>query len=111
MTRGKRDTSSFFGTGMFDWQFPNKDNTSIDHICDIGLATSDDGIRFVKDTIHSPFFRTGPDRRYSYEDVNNQWDWERHSDHRVSGTLVHRPWTIVNYGSLKHRGIRSGYPH
>ena len=44
-------------------------NTPIDYICDIGLATSTDCIHFVKDTINSPFFRTGEDRKYSYEDV------------------------------------------
>lgn len=30
------------------------------YICDIGLATSKDGIRFTKDTVYSPFFRKGP---------------------------------------------------
>jgi predicted GH43/DUF377 family glycosyl hydrolase len=75
-------------------------NSEIDYICDIGLATSDDGIHFVKDNAHSPFFRNGDDRRYSYEDVSlveyegpyylfcNQWDWERMHDCRVSGTFV-----------------------
>lgn len=33
--------------GYFDW------------VCDIGLAVSDDGVHFVKDRDHSPFFRTG----------------------------------------------------
>jgi predicted GH43/DUF377 family glycosyl hydrolase len=44
--------------------------SGIDYICDIGLAHSDDGVHFTKDTEHSPFFRKGEDRRYSYEDVN-----------------------------------------
>jgi len=74
--------------------------TDIDYICDIGLATSEDGVHFTKETACSPFFRTGADHRYSYEDVNlveyggtyylfcNQWDWERQDDHRVSGTFL-----------------------
>ncbi len=75
-------------------------DSRIDYICDIGLAVSDDGVHFTKDTQHSPFFRFGDDRRYSYEDVNlvdyqgtyylfcNQWDWERMQDTRVSGTFL-----------------------
>jgi predicted GH43/DUF377 family glycosyl hydrolase len=75
-------------------------NTPIDYICDIGLATSTDGIHFTKDTAHNPFFRTGADRRYSYEDVNlveyagtyylfcNQWDWEHMLDYSVSGAFL-----------------------
>jgi predicted GH43/DUF377 family glycosyl hydrolase len=42
----------------------------MDYICDIGVAVSDDGVNFTKDTEHSPFFRNGEDRQYSYEDVN-----------------------------------------
>ena len=75
-------------------------DSEIDYICDIGLATSEDGVHFTKDTAYSPFFRTGEDCRYSYEDVNlveyegtyylfcNQWDWERTQDHRVSGIFL-----------------------
>ncbi|MCY2924061.1 MAG: hypothetical protein NT031_01240, partial [Planctomycetota bacterium] len=37
--------------GYFDW------------VCDIGLAVSDDGVHFQKDRDHSPFFRTGDDKR------------------------------------------------
>jgi predicted GH43/DUF377 family glycosyl hydrolase len=77
-----------------------KIDSEIDYICDIGLATSEDGIHFTKDTEHSPFFRTGSNHRYSYEDVNlveyegtyylfcNQWDWERMRDCTVSGTFL-----------------------
>jgi len=42
----------------------------IDYICDIGVASSKDGVHFAKDNRHSPFFRKGEDRRFSYEDVN-----------------------------------------
>lgn len=74
--------------------------SSIDYICDIGLATSVDGIHFVKDTINSPFFRKGDDRRYSYEDVNivrkedtyylfcNQWYWDNPNDYTQNGTFL-----------------------
>lgn len=75
-------------------------NTPIDYICDIGVATSTDGIHFVKDTINSPFFRKGNDRKYSYEDVNlvkkddtyylfcNQWYWEDQQDPKQNGTFL-----------------------
>lgn len=74
--------------------------SEIDYICDIGLAVSDDGVHFEKETEHSPFLRSGDDRRYSYEDVQlvrwgdtyylfcNQWDWEFPTDPRVSGTFL-----------------------
>ena len=74
--------------------------SDFDYICDIGVATSSDGVHFTKDTEHSPFFRTGDDRRYSYEDVNlvehdgtyylycNQWDWEHQGNHRINGTFL-----------------------
>jgi predicted GH43/DUF377 family glycosyl hydrolase len=79
-----------------------------DYICDIGLATSPDGIHFTRDTAHSPFFRTGEDAKYSYEDVNlvkhgstyylfcNRWNWKNPVDPSdcgiflaVSSDLVH----------------------
>ncbi len=75
-------------------------NSDIDYICDIGVAVSDDGVKFTKDTQHSPFFRNGPDRKYSYEDVNiakmgdtyylfcNQWLWERQGDTSINGTFL-----------------------
>jgi predicted GH43/DUF377 family glycosyl hydrolase len=74
--------------------------SSINYICDIGLAVSDDGMHFIKDTQHSPFFRRGEDRKYSYEDVNassygdtyylfcNQWLWERQGDTSINGTFL-----------------------
>jgi len=74
--------------------------SDFDYMCDIGVATSADGVHFAKDTAHSPFFRKGADHRYSYEDVNivehqgtyflfcNQWDWEHQADHSVNGTFL-----------------------
>jgi predicted GH43/DUF377 family glycosyl hydrolase len=77
-----------------------KQNSPIDYICDIGLATSDDGVNFVKDDVDSPFFRKGDSRRYSYEDVClvrhdglyhlfcNQWLWEDHQNTAINGTFL-----------------------
>ncbi len=84
-------------------------NTPIDYICDIGVATSIDGINFVKDTIHSPFFRKGDDRKYSYEDVNivkkgdtyylfcNQWLWENQKDYKQNGTFLATSKDLLNW--------------
>ena len=83
--------------------------TPIDYICDIGVATSKDGIHFEKDTVHSPFFRKGADTAYSYEDVNiarhgdtyylfcNQWYWPNTSDYKVNGTFLATSKDLVNW--------------
>ncbi|MCX7918193.1 MAG: hypothetical protein N3A72_01030 [bacterium] len=75
-------------------------SSPIDYICDIGLAVSNDGIHFIKDDIHSPFFRKGEDQRFSYEDVCcvkykdvyylfcNQWLWEEMHNPRMSGVFL-----------------------
>jgi len=75
-------------------------DSDIDYICDIGLATSDDGVHFTKDEFHSPFFRHGDSRRFSYEDVClvrhegvyylfcNQWLWEDKHNTAVNGTFL-----------------------
>jgi len=75
-------------------------NSPINYICDIGVATSKDGIHFTKDTVHSPFFRKGEDRKYSYEDVNmvkykdtyylfcNQWYWADQNNYKINGTFL-----------------------
>jgi len=77
-----------------------KQDSTIDYICDIGLATSDDGVNFVKDEVHGPFFRHGEFRRFSYEDVClvrhegtyylfcNQWLWEDPQNTAVNGTFL-----------------------
>ncbi len=74
--------------------------SGLDYICDIGIAVSKDGIHFTKDDAHSPLFRKGEDRKYSYEDVNvalhegiyylfcNQWLWGDQENHRVNGTFL-----------------------
>ena len=86
-----------------------KQNTPINYICDIGVATSTDGVHFTKDTVNSPFFRNGEDRKYSYEDVNiakygdtyylfcNQWYWPKTSDLTVNGTFLATSKDLVNW--------------
>jgi predicted GH43/DUF377 family glycosyl hydrolase len=76
------------------------DMQEIDYICDIGIATSSDGIHFTRDTEHSPLFRTGDDIDYSFEDTCvvrsgdtyylfcNRWDWKDHDNPRVNGVFV-----------------------
>jgi predicted GH43/DUF377 family glycosyl hydrolase len=87
-------------------------NSNIDYTCDIGLATSADGIHFERERQCSPFFRKGEARKYSYEDVNlvrhggmyylfcNQWFWERQQDPSVCGTFL-----------ASSRDLRSWTPH
>jgi predicted GH43/DUF377 family glycosyl hydrolase len=72
----------------------------VDYICDIGIAVSKDGIHFTKDDVHSPLFRNGEDRKYSFEDVNlvshegmyylfcNQWLWGQQENHGENGTFL-----------------------
>lgn len=72
----------------------------LDYLCDIGAAVSDDGRSFTKITDGTPFFRTGGDERYSFEDVNivshdgtyymflNRWDWENLDDTSVCGAFL-----------------------
>lgn len=81
----------------------------VDYICDIGVAISEDGIHFRKDTRHSPFFRKGEDRRYSYEDVNivryddtyylfcNQWLWGKTTDYKVNGIFLATSKDLLNW--------------
>ncbi len=75
-------------------------DSPINYICDIGLATSDDGVNFTKDEHYGPFFRHGEFRRFSYEDVClvrhagvyymfcNQWLWEDVQNPRINGTFL-----------------------
>jgi predicted GH43/DUF377 family glycosyl hydrolase len=89
-------------------------DSPIDYICDIGLATSTDGVNFTKDPFHSPFFRHGEFRRYSYEDVClvrhegvyylfcNQWLWEDQRNTAVNGTFLATSTDLMHW---QHRGI------
>lgn len=89
-------------------------DTDINYICDIGIATSTDGINFTKDTINSPLFRVGEDRKYSYEDVNivkhgdtyylycNQWYWPDTDNYKINGTFLATSKDLINW---KKHGI------
>jgi predicted GH43/DUF377 family glycosyl hydrolase len=91
-----------------------KKKSGMNYMCDIGVATSTDGVHFVKDTLHSPFFRKGEGRRYSFEDVNiarhgdtyylfcNQWDWECSRDLSCNGTFLATSKDLLNW---QKRGI------
>ena len=84
-------------------------DSPINYICDIGIAVSKDGIHFEKDTVHSPFFRKGEDRKYSFEDVNlvkyedtyylfcNQWLWDNQQDYTQNGTFLATSKDLVNW--------------
>jgi predicted GH43/DUF377 family glycosyl hydrolase len=86
-----------------------KQNSEFDYICDIGVATSKDGVHFTKDDTHSPLFRKGEDRRFSYEDVNvtrrgdmyymfcNQWLWERQGDTSLNGIIAATSTDLLNW--------------
>jgi predicted GH43/DUF377 family glycosyl hydrolase len=92
--------------------------TSIDYICDIGIAVSKDGMHFTKDNVNSPLFRKGEDRKYSYEDVNvashegtyylfcNQWLWGGQEDYRINGTFLATSKDLLHWTK---RGIV--FPH
>jgi len=81
----------------------------IDYICDIGLATSADGVTFSKDDEHSPLFRTGEDVRYSFEDVSlaewegtfylfcNRWDWTDPTNPGHNGTFLAVSTDLVHW--------------
>lgn len=86
--------------GYYDW------------VCDIGLATSDDGVHFEKDRDHSPFFRTGDDKRFSFEDVNlvehegvyylfcNRWEWERFKDPAWNGVYLATSTDLLHWDKV-----------
>ena len=88
---------------------PERVNPNIGYICDIGLATSEDGINFEKRYDVSPFFRKNGDERYSFEDVNisehegryymfvNRWDWARFDDPSVCGIYMAYSDDLVNW--------------
>jgi|GEM_PF-450864 len=82
------------------------------YICDIGVAVSNDGIHFTKDDKHSPLFRKGEDRKYSYEDVNvskvgdtyylfcNQWLWGKQGDFSINGEFLATSKDLLNWQNI-----------
>jgi predicted GH43/DUF377 family glycosyl hydrolase len=89
-------------------------DSHIDYICDIGIASSDDGIHFTKDDAHSPLFRSGEYRRFSYEDVClvrhegtyylfcNQWLWGDQQNTKQNGTFLATSTDLLHW---QRRGI------
>ena len=91
---GVHNGSMLFHNGKFHYIYRGErpidisTTSKMNYICDIGLATSDDGVHFIKDYSVSPFFRNGQDRHYSYEDpcvvrngdtfhlFCNRWFWD-----------------------------------
>ncbi|BBH24262.1 glycosylase [Paenibacillus baekrokdamisoli] len=76
------------------------DMGSIDYICDIGVAVSEDGINFVRMNAYNPLFRHGEDADFSFEDVCvvkhedtyylycNKWDWRDHNNPTRNGVFM-----------------------
>jgi predicted GH43/DUF377 family glycosyl hydrolase len=76
---------------------------------DIGVAISEDGIHFKKDTEHSPFFRKGEDSKYIYFDANvvryedtyylfcNQWLLNNAKDNRQNGVFLATSKDLLNW--------------
>lgn len=89
-----------------------KQKTAVDYICDIGVATSKDGINFTKSITHGGFFRTGEDKKYSYEDVNiskfgdtyylfcNQWYGPDVNNYKVNGTFLATSKDLINWKKI-----------
>lgn len=98
--RGERELDPSEGIGL---------NTHFDYICNVGIAVSDDGINFTRDTLHSPIFKDEEDARYSFEDVNvvrhgdcyylfcNRWDWDKADDPSVSGIYMATSKDLLNW--------------
>ena len=85
---------------VYRGEMPWKGEGPCDYICDIGLALSDDGINFKKESEHSPFFRKNGDEKFSFEDVCivehegvyylfcNRWDWTCMNDPHRNGAFL-----------------------
>lgn len=71
---------------------------NVDYVCDIGLASSADGVRFTRRG--GPLFRAGEEPEISFEDVCcverdgtyylfcNRWDWKNPSDPAKNGVYL-----------------------
>ncbi len=90
----------------------------VPYICDIGIATSPDGIHFKKLTTRHGLFRQGRFKRYSYEDVCvakyhgtyylfcNQWYWKDQTDKKINGEFEATSRDLIHW---KRLGIL--FPH
>jgi predicted GH43/DUF377 family glycosyl hydrolase len=82
------------------------------YLCDIGVAASDDGVRFRR--IAGPVLRRPEDWRFSFEDVScvqhegryymflNRWDWERMEDPSTCGTYLAVSDDLLRW---EHKGL------
>ncbi|MFH1008119.1 MAG: hypothetical protein V1800_11580 [Candidatus Latescibacterota bacterium] len=83
-----------------------------DYLCDIGVATSDDGIHFKR--LAGPAMGGTDDWMFSFEDVNcvehegryymflNRWDWERFNDPSVCGIYLAVSDDLIHW---EHKGL------
>lgn len=90
-------------------EFTEHRSRGFDYICDIGLASSEDGIHFTRDTEHSPFFRKNEDAKYSFEDVSlvkyedtyylscNRWDWLNPVEPSICGAYLATSKDLLNW--------------
>jgi predicted GH43/DUF377 family glycosyl hydrolase len=86
-----------------------KQDSPIDYICDIGIATSGDGVRFTRLDDQNPLFRHGEDEAYSFEDVCvvkhaeayylycNRWDWKDPENPRINGVYIATSTDLVTW--------------
>ncbi|MHB0997607.1 MAG: glycoside hydrolase family protein [Armatimonadota bacterium] len=85
---------------------------TIDYMCDVGVAVSDDGINFTR--MCGPVLRRPEDWMYSFEDVNcveyegryymflNRWDWLHFNDPSICGTYLAVSDDLVHW---EHKGL------
>ncbi|MHC1695839.1 MAG: hypothetical protein AB9835_11355 [Eubacteriales bacterium] len=96
----KDDTFFYIYRGEFPISEDEMVHPNIDYKCDVGVAISKDGINYTKPEGISPIFRSGEDKKYSFEDVNvvehegkyymflNRWDWANFDNPAVSGVYL-----------------------
>lgn len=83
-----------------DGQVGKLDFADIDYICDVGVATSADGVHFERDREHGPFFRHGDDAEFCFDDncvvehdgtyymFCNRYNWRDHENPRDNGVFL-----------------------
>lgn len=86
------------------------DMQTIDYICDIGVAVSNDGEHFARAA--GPLFRHGNNARYSYEDVCvvrrggifvlfcNRWDWTDNENPAANGVWIARSKNLIDWDEI-----------
>lgn len=91
------------------------DMQAIDYICDIGIATSENGMDFER--VAGALFRRGDNERYSFEDVCvvrdgsryvlfcNRWDWTDNQNPRINGV-----WMAVSSDLVEWEEVGLAFP-